>query len=84
VKIVEQCLAAGMAALFRRCPELSGFTVQQSGQIFVGDVTVNSLAGSRHCGELASEINAALLELLDDCPDARGLLRARTFARAFH
>jgi len=84
MKARERRLAAGMEALFRRCPELCGFTVQQSGQLFIGEVTVDALAGRRHCGELCSEIHAALCELLDDCPDARELLRARTFARAFH
>jgi hypothetical protein len=27
---------------------------------------------------------AALVELLDECPEARELLRERTFARVFH
>jgi hypothetical protein len=34
--------------------------------------------------ELLAVIAKALLDLLDECPGARGLLRGRTFARIRH
>jgi hypothetical protein len=36
------------------------------------------------CGFTVREIVAALVQLLDECPEACELLRERTFARVFH
>ena len=73
-----------MGALFRRWPALCGFTVRQSGGLFIGDVTLDSPGAWGPSGVLMDEIAAALSELLDECADADELLRQRTFARAFH
>jgi hypothetical protein len=80
----EQQIEARINALFRRWPALCGFTVQHASGFFVGDVTVNPLARLPPPGALIDEIAAALAELLDECPEARELLRERTFARVFH
>jgi hypothetical protein len=73
-----------MSVLFRRWPALCGFTVQQSSGLFIGDVTLDSPGGWAPHAVLMDEIAAALGELIDECPDAKELLRERTFARAFH
>ena len=77
-------LEASIDSLFRRCPALCGFTVQHSGALFVSEITVNPFAGCPAPGELTYEIEAALDELIDECPEAGELLRERTFARVFH
>jgi hypothetical protein len=80
----EQQIEASMNALFRRLPALCGFTVQGSGGLFVGEVTVNPLAGWHGFGEVTNEIAATLGELIAQCPEASELLNERTFARVFH
>lgn len=77
-------LDAGIRSLFRRCPMLCGFAVREDSGLFVSEVTVDPRGGRHSAGVLHSEIAAALLEVIDECPEARGLLRERTFARAFH
>ena len=84
VKRGEHRIEASIEALFCRCPALCGFTVQHSGALFVSEITVNPFAGCPAPGELTYEIEAALDELIDECPEAGELLRERTFARAFH
>jgi hypothetical protein len=78
-------LEASINALFRRRPTLCGFTVRShvSG-LFVTGVSVHPLSGLKAPAELCDEIVATLVELIDECPDAYGLLRERTFARVFH
>jgi hypothetical protein len=93
----EADLEAGINALFCRCPALCGFTVrdaanlsrdglalQHVSELFVTEVSLYPLSGPAAPGELCGEIVAALVELLDECPEARELLRERTFARVFH
>jgi hypothetical protein len=53
-------------------------------ELFVTEVSVYPLSGPAAPGELCGEIVAALVELLDECPEACELLRERTFARVFH
>jgi len=73
-----------MDALFRRLPALCGFTVQDSGGLFVGEVTLDPFAGRHGFGEVTNEIAATLGELIAQYPEASELLNERTFARAFH
>lgn len=93
----EADLEASINALFCRCPALCGFTVrdaanrsrdglplQHVSELFVSEVSVYPLGDPAAPGELCGEIVAALVELLDECPQARELLRERTFARVFH
>lgn len=94
---VEADLGASVKALFRRCPTLcgfsvrgaaspsrDGFTLQHGSELFVTEVSVYPLSGLQAPGEICHEIVAALVALVDECPDARELLRERTFARVFH
>jgi hypothetical protein len=77
----ETDLAARVHALFRRWPTLCGFAVHE---LFVTDVSVYPLSGLRAPEELCLEIVAALMEFIEERPEACELLRERTFARVFH
>jgi hypothetical protein len=80
--------------IFATCPELCGFTVQDadsltrervSGQLeaglYLADVATTSQATPER---LLGEIAVALLELIDEQPEAVDELRGRTFARTLH
>jgi hypothetical protein len=90
-------LEAGVGALFRRCPTLCGFSVRDAAslgrdgfgfahvsELFVTEVSVFPLSGLEAPLEISREIARMLVKLIDECPEARELLRERTFARAFH
>jgi len=77
-------LEASINSLFRRYPALCGFTVQEASGLYIGEITINPLAGPQGHEELHGEIAAALGALLDDYPGAGKLLRERTFARVLH
>jgi len=89
-------LITHISALFARLPTLSGFSVQEAStlsadreaipldaELSVADVSVDSWPGVPP-KPLGKEIVGALVELLEEHPAARGLLRGYTFARAFH
>lgn len=81
----EADLDAGIGALFRRCPTLCGFTVQDAqSELFVSELSVYPLHGPEAYSELSGEILVALAQLVDECPGIRELLRERTFARILH
>lgn len=84
-------------ALFQRFPALCGFSVQDvaelsqdratgqlEGELFVADLSVYPLRVESVRDELLGEIAVALLDLMDERPEAAGLLRGRTFARTLH
>jgi len=79
-------LAAVVDALFRRWPALVGFSVQESrtlpADLVIADVETDPWPGQPR--ELVGEIAVALLDLIDNQPAARELLRGRTFARTLH
>jgi hypothetical protein len=80
--------------IFASCPELSGFTVQGvesltrervsgqlEGELYLADVATTSFGPSER---LLGEIATALLDLIDEQPEAVSELRGRTFARTLH
>jgi hypothetical protein len=86
-----------MAALFRRLPVLSGFSVQDpatlarernlaplDADLCIADVTVHPWPGLQATPAVCEEIVQDLVELLEEHPEVRELLRGYTFARAFH
>jgi hypothetical protein len=94
---LEADLAGRIDALFRRLPALYGFSVQQGskvtreraaahleGDLFVADLACHPALGSDYCEEVCEEISHALLELVDEQPEAAELLPGRTFARTMH
>lgn len=81
----ETELATAVDAIFRRWPTLVGFCVQQepsSAELVVSELETGPWPERPH--ELRSDIAAALLDLIDQEPAARELLRGRTFARRLH
>jgi hypothetical protein len=84
VSPIDRRLEERIGALFRRWPALCGFTVERSGGLFIGDVTLDAPGNWAPSGALMDDIAAALSELTEECPDADEFLRERTFARAFH
>jgi hypothetical protein len=69
--------------IFAAWPELHGFSVGTiEGMLSLEDVAVDPWGG--HVEELPAQIAAALLELIDEQPEAAELLRGRTFARVLH
>ena len=94
---LESDLAARMEMLFRRCPALHGFSVQQGSSVsrervaqdlqaglFLADVVWHQPLNGEQAATLVEEISQELLELVDEQPEAAELLRGRTFARMFH
>jgi hypothetical protein len=80
--------------IFAMYPELAGFSVQDaetltrervSGQLeaglYLADVATTTYGNSE---QLLGEISVALLELIDEDPEAIDALRGRTFARTLH
>lgn len=84
-------------SLFHRWPALVGFSVQDADSLThdrewvrldqglsVADVGMHDWIGQDDRLEILSELAAALLELIDERPEAQKLLRGRTFARILH
>jgi hypothetical protein len=71
-----------VSELFASCPELSGFSVGQlDGELCLTDVeTLPYMKNEALFGQIA----AALVELIDEQPDAAAQLSGRTFARTLH
>lgn len=74
--------AARMTELFWRLPMLIGFTLDA--KLGLADVAVQAWPGFQAAPKLHAEIAAAILEVLEEHPDALELLPGCTFARAFH
>lgn len=90
-------LAARVAAIFEEYPMLCGFSVQErstltkeravaplQGELCLADVSVSTWPGMQASLEFYDEIVRTLLELMDEHPEAPGLLAGRTFARTRH
>ena len=95
--VIAADLADRIAALFSRWPILDGFSVQERSSLTqdrvnanldaalcVADVAVRTWPGYDASAALYEEITEAMLELLDERPEACDLLRGTTFARALH
>ncbi len=92
---LEADLVSRMQALFRGWPMLRGFTVEDSpavsgersrghldGDLYFTNVACYPSLDRDQSIELCDEISLALLELIDERPEAVQLLRGRTFARS--
>ena len=85
---VESDIRAVVKALFLRWPSLVGFSVQDGGDgnedLYLMDVQAYPWPSDEDSAGLRRDIVHAFLELMDEAPAARELLRARTFARTLH
>jgi hypothetical protein len=92
-----QNLEITVGRLFARFPALCGFSVQDEktltrdrqvcqleDELSLADVGIYPPAGAAQRDWLLDQIAVALLELMDELPETRELLRGRTFARALH
>jgi hypothetical protein len=90
-------LAAEITALFRRCPELCGFSVQAKvfadrpaeampfgdEELFVTAITISPRLGKEQYADIFEQIAATLSGLIAERPQTQILLQGRTFARVF-
>jgi hypothetical protein len=79
----EAQLEESIVSIFADCPELCGFTVARDGLV-LSDVGVYPTGRPEELKRICEEIRAALVEVMDERPDAKALLAGRTFARALH
>jgi spore coat polysaccharide biosynthesis protein SpsF (cytidylyltransferase family) len=94
---LEADLAASIETLFRRCPSLYGFSVQEASKIsreravdrlnadlYLADLACHPSLDEEHCAELCEVVSHTLLELVDERPEMAEILSGRTFARTLH
>ena len=94
---IEDDLAARLESIFERCPQLHGFTVQDSSalpeelrslalesELVVTDIGVFPFINAEQCEVIYNEIAVALLDFLFERPAAKDALRGRTFVRTLH
>ena len=94
-KAADADVSAQVGALFARCPELCGFSVQakvhadarnspDDEELFVTAIGIAPRLSKEQYAEIFEQISSSLVQLLSERPEARLLLRGRTFARATH
>ena len=94
---IEEDLAARLESIFDRCPQLHGFTVQDSSalpeelrslalerELVVTDIGVYPFINAEQCEAIYNEIAVALLDFMFERPSAKEVLRGRTFVRTLH
>ena len=94
---LEADLAARIEILFRRCPALCGFSVQEAskvtreraaehleGDLFLADIACHPALDDDRSAELCEAISLTLLEIVEEHPELAELLPGRTFARTLH
>jgi hypothetical protein len=79
----EADLAARLEVLFRDCPALCGFTVAEDLSV-PSNVTCHLLDAFGEADKVLREVAGMLLEVVEEEPEAIGLLMGRTFARSLH
>jgi hypothetical protein len=94
---LDEDLAARAEIIFDRCPQLHGFTVQDSSalpeelrslalerELVVTDIGVYPFINAEQCEAIYNEIAVALLDFLYERPAAKDVLRGKTFVRQLH
>ena len=94
---LDEDLAARVEIIFDRCPQLHGFTVQDSSalpeelrslalerELVVTDIGVYPFINAEQCEAIYNEIAVALLDFMFERPAAKEVLRGRTFVRSLH
>lgn len=87
-------ISAHIDALFDRCPELCGFSVQLKvlaegsptgeEELFVTAISISPRLSKEQYAEVFEQISSTLTELMGERPEAAALLQGRTFARVLH
>ena len=94
---IDDDLAARVEIIFDRCPQLHGFTVQDSSalpeelrslalerELVVTDIGVYPFINAEQCEVIYNEIAVALLDFMYERPAAKDVLRGKTFVRQLH
>ena len=94
---LDEDLAARVEIIFDRCPQLHGFTVQDSSalpeelrplalerELVVTDIGVYPFINAEQCEAIYNEIAVALLDFMYERPAATDVLRGKTFVRQLH
>ena len=81
MEAIAQEIQERLEELFRRCPQLHGFAVRPDRPL---PWHLACDPGANTVDEALGEIAHTLLELIEERPEAAGLLRGRTFARTVH
>jgi hypothetical protein len=94
---LDEDLAARVEIIFDRCPQLHGFTVQDSSalpeelrslalerELVVTDIGVYPFINTEQCEGIYNEIAVALLDFMYERPAAKDALRGKTFVRQLH
>ena len=80
---LEADLVARVEVIFREWPELAGFTVQEECPV-PGHVVYGALVEVTRAEALIGTLTRMLVDLVDEEPEAQGLVLGRTFARVLH
>ena len=88
---------ARLRAVFRRCPELHRFVIQDKsgladhidraaleGELFITQITLYPRHGTKQYDEVYADIARAVTQLVDERPEALTELRGKAFVRALH
>jgi len=88
---------AQVRALFGRCPALFSFTVRDRaglpdhidptglrGELFILDISISPRYGKLQYDEVYDQISSAIAAAVAALPEAKELLRGRTFIRSLH
>ena len=87
-------VSSQIEALFERCPELCGFSVQvkvlaegrpsDEDELFVTAISIVPRLSKEQYSEIFEQISATLTDLIGERPETATLLQGRTFARVRH
>lgn len=92
-----RAVGARLHAVFRRCPELHRFVIQDKagladhidrsnleGELFVTQITLYPRRGTKQYDEVYADIARAITQVLAERPEALRYLPGKTFVRALH
>lgn len=93
----EGDVEARLRAVFARRPDLQRFVIQDraglpdhidqsslQGELFITQITLYPRRGGKQYDEVYAAIARAITQVVDERPDALGLLRGKAFVRALH
>ena len=83
LQYIEANVTERVGEIFRGCPELSGFTVQEETPV-PGHLVYCMPVDLPYAEAVIATITRELLDLIDEEPDASALVLGRTFARTLH
>jgi hypothetical protein len=94
---IEARVLARIEGVFARCPELFRFSVRDrsglpdhldpttlEGELFIFEITLAPRLGSAQYDEVYRAIAAAITAAVSSWPEAKDLLRGKTFVRYLH